>query len=70
MPKKGIKRVEPHLRVPSLQAENYEEILTLLNSAEIKPFDTIVFDTMGKVLELMEPYLIKLNPKMLCQAEL
>lgn len=60
---KGIKRVEPHLRVPSLQAENYEEILALLNSDEIKPFDTIVFDTMGKVLELMEPYLIKLNPK-------
>lgn len=59
----GIKRVEPHLRVPSLQVQKYEEIIALLNSDEIKPFDTIVFDTMGKVLEIMEPYLISLNPK-------
>ena len=60
---KGLKRVEARLRVPSLQAESYEQILELLNSQEIAPFETIVFDTMGRVLELMEPYLIKKNPK-------
>lgn len=60
---KGLKRVEARLRVPSLQAETYEQILELLNSQEIAPFETIVFDTMGRVLELMEPYLIKKNPK-------
>lgn len=60
---KGLKRVEARLRVPSLQAESYEQILELLNSQEIAPFETIVFDTMGRVLELMEPYLIAKNPK-------
>ena len=60
---KGIKRVEARFRVPSLQVETYEQILELLNSPEISPFETVVFDSMGKVLELMEPYLIKQNPK-------
>lgn len=60
---KGLKRVEARLRVPSLQAESYEQILEFLNGEEIAPFKTIVFDTMGRVLELMEPYLIKKNPK-------
>lgn len=60
---KGLKRVEARLRVPSLQAESYEQILEFLNGEEIAPFGTIVFDTMGRVLELMEPYLIKKNPK-------
>lgn len=59
----GIKRVEPHLRVPSLQVEDYATVLEFLNSSEVKPFDTIVIDTMGKGLEFMEPYLIKQNPK-------
>jgi hypothetical protein len=60
---KGMKRVEARLRVPSLQVESYEQILELLKSPEIAPFETVVFDTMGRVLELMEPYLIKQNPK-------
>lgn len=59
----GITRVEPQLRVPSLQVKNYEQILEFLNSDEVDPFDTIIFDTMGAVFEKMEPYLIKLNPK-------
>lgn len=56
-------RVEPQLRVPSLQVDSYDQILEFLNSDEVEPFDTIVFDTMGAVFERMEPYLIKLNPK-------
>ena len=59
----GMSRVEPHLRVPSLQVSSYEQILELLNSDELAPFDTIVFDTIGAVLEFMEPYLLKQNPK-------
>ena len=59
----GMNRVEPHLRVPSLQVSSYAQILELLNSEELEPFGTIVFDTIGAVLEFMEPYLIKQNPK-------
>lgn len=59
----GMGRVEPHLRVPSLQVSSYAQILELLNSDELAPFETIVFDTIGAVLEIMEPYLIQQNPK-------
>lgn len=59
----GMNRVEPHLRVPSLQVSSYAQILELLESNELDIFDTIIFDTIGAVLEVMEPYLIKMNPK-------
>lgn len=59
----GMNRVEPHLRVPSLQVETYTQILELLDSDELDSFETIIFDTIGAVLEIMEPYLIKQNPK-------
>lgn len=59
----GMNRVEPHLRVPSLQVTSYAQVLELLNSDELAPFETIVFDTIGAVFEFMEPYLIKQNPK-------
>lgn len=60
---KGIHRVDPQFRVPSLQVDNYSQILQLLNSNEIDSFDTIVFDTAGAVLDLMQTHLVKLNPK-------
>lgn len=60
---KGMHRVEPQLRAPSLQVNSYEQILELLNSKELAQFETIVFDTIGEVLTVMEPYLIKQNPK-------
>lgn len=60
---RGMSRVAPHLRVPSLQVDNYEQILEFLNSNEAEPFDTVVFDTIGFVFERMEPYLIRQNPK-------
>lgn len=60
---RGMSRVEPHLRVPSLQVDKYEQILDFIKSDEAIPFDTIVFDTLGFVFERMEPYLIKQNPK-------
>lgn len=60
---RGMMRVEPQLRAPSLQVKSYQEILNLLNSDEIAPFETLVFDTIGEVLTFMEPYLIAQNPK-------
>lgn len=59
----GMNRVAPHLRVPSLQVSSYAQILELLESDELNAFETIVFDTIGAVLEIMEPHLIKMNPK-------
>ena len=60
---KGMKRVQPKDRVPSLQVDNYQQVLELLESDEIKPFDTLVFDTLGKLIDRICDYAAFKNPK-------
>lgn len=60
---RGLNRVAPQHRCPSLQVNSYEEILELINSKEIMQFDTIVIDTLGKMIYLVLDYLAKSNPK-------
>lgn len=61
---KGIGRVEPQFRVPSLQVDNFAQVLELLNSDEIKGFDTIVIDTLGKMIDRIADYIAVNNPKL------
>lgn len=60
---KGLHRVETRFRCPSLQVDSYQQILDLLNSEEIKPFNTIVIDTLGKLIDRMGDYVASRNPK-------
>lgn len=59
----GIDRVEPRYRVPFIQPSSYDEILTDLVPENLKDFDTLVFDTGGKLISLMSLWAIKKNPK-------
>lgn len=60
---RGMKRVERRFQVPSLQVETYRQILDLLQSTEIDPFETLVFDTLGKLIDRVSEYVIEQNPK-------
>ncbi len=60
---KGMKRVEPQFQTPSLQVETYQEVLDLLNSDEIESFETIVIDTLGKLIDRIGDYVAAENPK-------
>lgn len=60
---KGIDRIEPEWRVPFIQDDTYDEVLEDLTEENLKPFETIVVDTGGKLQSLMTPYLIKQDPK-------
>lgn len=60
---KGLHRVETRFRCPSLQVDNYQQIIDLLSSDEIKPFNTIVIDTLGKLVDRMGDYVAHNNPK-------
>jgi len=60
---KGLHRVETRFRCPSLQVDSYKQILELLQSDEIKPFNTIVIDTLGKLIDRMGDYVALNNPK-------
>ena len=59
----GIDRIEPRYRAPYIQPKNYEEILSDLTPENVAPFETLVFDTGGKLISLMSLWAIKKDPK-------
>lgn len=60
---RGMRRVEKRFQVPCLPLTDYKDILDLFQSHELDPFETVVFDTLGKLVDRMGEYLIKQNPK-------
>ena len=59
----GIDRIEPRYRKPYIQPKSYDEILEDLTPPNVKDFDTLVFDTGGKLISLMSQWAIKKNVK-------
>jgi len=59
----GMYRIEKRYQVPSLQMDNYNQLLDLLNSNEISSYDTIVIDTLGKLIDRISDYVTTNNPK-------
>jgi hypothetical protein len=60
---RGMKRVQPQFRVPSLQVENYGQVLELIKSPDVNAFDTLVCDTLGKLIDRICDYTAEQNPK-------
>lgn len=59
----GIDRIEPRYRKPYIQPKSYDEILEDLTPLSVKDFDTLVFDTGGKLISLMSQWAIKKDVK-------
>lgn len=59
---RGVDRVKAQNRKDFTQPETYEELLQDLNS-DLSEYETLVFDTGGKLLDLMKPYVIKQDSK-------
>lgn len=59
----GIDRIEPRYRKPYIQPQSYDEILEDLTPSSVKDFDSLVFDTGGKLISLMGLWAIKKDPK-------
>jgi hypothetical protein len=60
---RGMYRVEKRYQAPSLQVESYRQTLDLLNSDELDGFETIVIDTLGKLIDRVGEHVAKNNPK-------
>lgn len=61
----GIRRVDPQFRTDNLPVNTWAEITELLNSPEeLAAYDTLVIDTVGKLLEVLSVQIIKDNSKM------
>ena len=54
----GIDRIEPRYRKPYIQPQSYDEILGDLTPINLQDFDTLVFDTGGKLISLMSLWAI------------
>lgn len=59
----GIDRIEPRYRKPYIQPRSYDEILEDLTPLGVQGFDTLVFDTGGKLISLMSLWAIKKDVK-------
>lgn len=59
----GIDRIEPRYRKPYIQPKSYDEILEDLTPINLQDFDTLVFDTGGKLISLMSLWAIKKDQK-------
>ncbi|MBR3503840.1 MAG: ATP-binding protein [Clostridia bacterium] len=59
----GIDRIEPMYRRPYIQPQSYDEVLNDLIPENLTDFDSLVFDTGGKLIDLMKPWAIKQDPK-------
>lgn len=59
----GVHRIQAAHRTPCLQVSSYTQIQQLLKSNELAPFETIIFDTAGKLLDYMGVDILKENPK-------
>lgn len=59
----GIDRIEPRYRRDFIQPKSYDEILADLTPENVKDYDSLVFDTGGKLISLMSLWAIKKDPK-------
>lgn len=59
----GIDRIEPRYRVPFIQPSSYAELLEDLVPENLNDFETLVFDTGGKLITIMGLWAIKQDPK-------
>lgn len=60
----GINRVDYEFIKDTVQVQSYADILNLLNNEDLTPYETLVIDTGGKLLDCMAEYLIASNPRL------
>lgn len=59
----GIDRIEPRYRCDFIQPKTYDEILSDLTPENVKDYESLVFDTGGKLISLISMWAIKKDPK-------
>lgn len=60
---RGLHRVQKRFHVPSLQMASYKQLLELIESNELDPFDNIAIDTIGQLLDRIADYVCEQEPK-------
>lgn len=64
---RGVGRVRADHRCDAIMPERYEDILSDLQSPEIRSYQTIVIDTGGSLVSMLQDWAIRQNPKLNAQ---
>lgn len=59
---KGMQRIRAQHRTDFIRVDNYEQLLEDLESEELKTYDTIIIDTGGALITLMQDYVMRKDP--------
>lgn len=59
----GVQRVNGAFQCPTLQVKDWQQVEEAL-AEDFSSFDTLVIDTVGKMLDFMSAYIVKNEPKM------
>ena len=60
---RGVSRVRADHRVPTIIAENYEEVWNDLQSPDVAPFETIIIDTGGGFVTYLKDWAFRTKPQ-------
>jgi phage nucleotide-binding protein len=60
----GLRRVAKQYQTDSVQIESYQNLIDILEKEDISNYETIVIDTLGKVIDRMGDWLALSNPKL------
>lgn len=61
---RGLHRVAKRNQCPSVQVDNYNQVLDIIASSEIEAFETIVIDTFGKLIDRIGDYVCSQNTRL------
>lgn len=59
----GLRRVAKQYQTDSVQIESYQDLLDILTKEDISAYETIVIDTLGKMIDRIGDWLAISNPK-------
>jgi len=59
----GLRRVAKQYQTDSVQVESYQDLLDILTKEDISIYETIVIDTLGKMIDRIGDWLAISNPK-------
>jgi hypothetical protein len=59
----GLRRVDKQYQTDSVQIQSYQDLLDILTKEDILAYETIVIDTLGKMIDRIADWLAISNPK-------
>lgn len=59
----GLRRVAKQYQTDSVQIESYQNLLDILTKEDISAYETIIIDTLGKMIDRIGDWLAESNPK-------